>query len=490
MSQWTEIRQMHLADGIPKKEIARRLGVNVKTVRRALLRTEAPVRRRSPPRGQTLDAHREQIEELIRKEPKITAKRIRTLLLEEVGAIHERTVRKYVAKLRAKVQPAEAFVHRTHLPGDTMEADFGESWAIIGGVQRKVKFLVVVLPGSNAFSAKAYQAERTECLMDGLASAFEWFGSLPRRAVLDNTSLAVRQVLKGTERIENPLFMAFRGSWPVHADFCTPGKGWEKGSVERGVEYVRANCFVPCPEFATWQDLNDHIRIELERDLDFRKLRDGQTAREALASEREHLRPLPAHRPEACRVIPCVADKFAHVRVDRATYSIPIAHARQPVTVKLFHDRVECVVGGILVASHVRTYEKSKLVLDPLHVLPLLERKHRAVGESTAIAQWRLPDVFSELRSELLASVRKGDQEWISILRLTEEHGIDCVAQAARKALDSNSARHATIVMILRQGKNDQVGLEPLTLTREDLGSVHVQQPDLHHWDSLLEQGV
>ena len=35
MSQWAEIRHMHAADGVPKKEIARRLRLDVKTVRRA-----------------------------------------------------------------------------------------------------------------------------------------------------------------------------------------------------------------------------------------------------------------------------------------------------------------------------------------------------------------------------------------------------------------------------------------------------------------------
>ena len=44
MSQWAEIRHMHLVEGIPKKQIARRLGLDVKTVRRALEGPEAPVR--------------------------------------------------------------------------------------------------------------------------------------------------------------------------------------------------------------------------------------------------------------------------------------------------------------------------------------------------------------------------------------------------------------------------------------------------------------
>ena len=38
--------------------------------------------------------------------------------------------------------------------------------------------------------------------------------------------------------------------------------------------------------------------------------------RQAWQAEREHLRPLPAHRPETCRQVARVADKFGHVKVD------------------------------------------------------------------------------------------------------------------------------------------------------------------------------
>ncbi len=48
VSQWAEIRQMFFVGKISKKEIARRFGLDVKTVRRALERTEAPVCRVSP----------------------------------------------------------------------------------------------------------------------------------------------------------------------------------------------------------------------------------------------------------------------------------------------------------------------------------------------------------------------------------------------------------------------------------------------------------
>ncbi len=141
MTQWAEIRHLHLVDGVPKKEIARRLKLDVKTVRRAIGRSTPPVRV-SPPRPSALDPWRERVTQWLREEPKVTAKRIRRLLLPLARPVPARTVRRCVAELRAVVSPKEAFVHRSVQPGTTMEVDFGESWVDIAGVFCKVKYLV------------------------------------------------------------------------------------------------------------------------------------------------------------------------------------------------------------------------------------------------------------------------------------------------------------------------------------------------------------
>ena len=126
-----------------------------------------------------------------------------------------------------------------------------------------------------------------------------------------------------------------RGGYPFRAEFCAPAKGWEKGSVEGGVKYVRNLVFRPRLAVESWAALNAAIITELEADLPMRHLDDGRSVEEALAQEREHLRAMPAHLPATCRVVARVADKFRHVHVDRVTYSVPIRHAYRPVWVKL-----------------------------------------------------------------------------------------------------------------------------------------------------------
>ena len=93
-----------------------------------------------------------------------------------------------------------------------MEVDFGETWVDLAGAPCKVKYLVATLPYSNAYFAKAYPVERLESLLDGIESAFLYFGGATARVVFDNTSLAVKEILAGRDRVQTEAFEAFRGA--------------------------------------------------------------------------------------------------------------------------------------------------------------------------------------------------------------------------------------------------------------------------------------
>ena len=69
-------------------------------------------------------------------------------------------------------------MHRSPRPGVTLEVDFGESWAELAGVLRKVKYVVATLPYSNVYFAKAYR----ECSsLSGLSGALGDGRSATRR---------------------------------------------------------------------------------------------------------------------------------------------------------------------------------------------------------------------------------------------------------------------------------------------------------------------
>ena len=221
--------------------------------------------------------------------------------------------------------------------------------------------------------------------------------------------------------------------------------------METGVKYVRNLVFRPRPNVESWAALNALIITELEADLPTRHVDDGRSAEEAWTLEREHLRAMPVHRPATCRVVARVADKFGHVRVDHVTYSVPIRHAYRPVWVKRYHDRVAVAVGAEVVAQHRRAFCRGSKRLDPRHVLELLERKHRAVPEATALRGWQLAPVWQQVRAELARHTRKPDQEWVRMLRLMETHPAAAVERAVAVALERHSPRLETVRLLLRQ---------------------------------------
>ena len=325
---------------------------------------------------------------------RLTAKRIRRLLLPLAGPVAVRTVRRYVAALRAAATPRRPSCTAAWLAGTTMEVDFGESWADIAGVPCKVKYLVATLPHSNVYFAKAYPLERLESLLDGIESAFVYFGGVvgacrPGQHVAGGQAGAGRPGPGGDRGVRG-----LPGRVSVPGRVLCAGEGLGERFRGDGRQVCPQPVFRPRPEVESWAALNALIITELDGRPSVASPR-----RRALGAGSVDAR-APASAGDACsssatcRVVARVADKFGHVRVDHVTYSVPIRHAYRPVWVKLYHDRVAVAVGAEVVAQHTRAFCRGSKVLEALHVLELLERKHRAVPESPAFSTVRLaPDV-------------------------------------------------------------------------------------------------
>ncbi len=152
---------------------------------------------------------------------------------------------------------------------------------------------------------------------------------------------------------------------------------------------------------------------------------------------------------------------------------------------KLYHDRVEVAVADEVVAKHARSFRQGAKVLEPLHVLPLLERKHRAVGEATALRGWKLPEAFGELRRKLHQCTRKPDREWVKVLRLLEEHEQSEVEEAVQDALRSGSPRYETVRLLLRRAQRAGKAQVRSVPVRAELAAMRVPEPELEAYDVL-----
>ena len=76
------------------------------------------------------------------------------------------------------------------------------------------------------------------------------------------------------------------------------------------------------------------------------------------------------------------------------------------------------------------------MIFDPVHYLPLIERKINALDQAAPLAAWELPPEFATLRRLMEARmIKAGRREYVQVLRLLETFDIDDLHAAVKKAL-------------------------------------------------------
>lgn len=452
VDQIVEVKQL-AGRGVPIREIARRLAVSRNAVRRYLRGAAPGVYQQRRPRPQVVrDSIRERVRELLATEraketprkQRLSAARIHRLLLESKMRVSVRTVSTLVAVLRRELSDplATTFLPLQYDPGHDAQVDFMEAEVDDvrdGRVKRHV--LIVRLCCSRYAFRYAAPNQTREAVLEGLMLAFDWFGGVPRNLWFDNLTPIVRRVLKGRDRELQRGFSAFEAHYGFRGQFCAPGKGNEKGGVEHDVRFTRHEVFSPIPTVDGRAGLQQHLDAHSRRELD-RTVRGCEHSIGVLwERERPCLLPLPPTRFEAATTRAMHVSRTSWVQTGTNFYSVPVHLAGSRVTVKLGAEQIVVLDGNAEVARHPRSYGHGRMVLDLMHYLPLLERKHRGLDRCVPMRQWleRVPPCWPRLLAELRTRQGEidGSRAFIEVLRLCGSHSLDSVTAAVEQTLAS-----------------------------------------------------
>ena len=330
----------------------------------------------------------------------------------------------------------EMFVPLTHPPGHA-QVDFGEALAVIGGVERKIHFLAMSLPHSDACFVKACPGETTEAFCDGHVPGFSFFGGVPRSILYDNTRIAVARIPGDGKRQRTRVFSELRSHYLFEDRFGRPGKGNDRGQVEGIVGYCRRNFLVPMPRFRNFDDLNTHPEACCARRWAEQLRGHDQTVGERLERDRAVLQRLCAIAHDACDKRPGRVSSLSLVRYRGTDYSVPTRFGHCEVLVRGYVHEVVISCAAEVIARHPRSYGQEDFVFDPLHYLSLLEQKTNALDQAAPLADWLLPPVFGDLRRLPEARMGKaGKREHVQVLRLIESFSPDDVRAAISEALE------------------------------------------------------
>ncbi len=159
---------------------------------------------------------------------------------------------------------------------------------------------------------------------------------------------------------------------------------------------------------------------------------------------------LPPAPFDACDKQATRVSSLSLVRYRRNDYSLPVAYGHQEVWIRGYVHEVVIGCGGEIIARHVRSHEREDLVFDPLHYLPLLEKKIGALDQAAPLQGWNLPEAFASLRRLLEARMGKnGKREYVQVLRLMETFELEDVHGAVRDALRLGSIGYDAVKHLL-----------------------------------------
>jgi transposase len=400
-------------------------------------------------------------------------------------------VQRYVRQHRCAHR--ETFIPLGHLPGRRLEADFGHIHVDFPDGRRLVPFLVTTWAYSNAPFVLALPFERTEAILEGMVTAFEYFGFVPREVWWDNPKTVASLILPGRARQLHPRYAALASHYLFDPLFCMPGRGNEKPDAESTVKAVQRRFATPVPRVADLDELNTSFRqrCDAERARTVQALYGPFVIGTRFDEDRGAAVPLPKHRFDACVIPPpVVVDKQQTAAFDTNRDSVPRSFAFQMVTVKGYVDQVVIVAGGQEIARHARSHARHTMVLDPLHYVAALGRKPGAFDHAPVFRDWKLPACFAAFRAELERAYgpAAGGRRFASILQLMLEHPMARVADAIETCRQSQwiSAeavirRTRVLAAIAAPTSAAASGLDAAALSE-----VQVPLPDLGRFDLLL----
>lgn len=362
--RWEQMHRLKVM-GMPISQIARATGVDRKTVRTCLARSEWQPYRREAASDTLLGPHQAW---LVERAPQVhhSARILYQELCAERGYTGGYdTVRNAVRPLRAEAAVASLTQRRFETePGEQAQVDWGQVRVSFGTQPAVVHVFVMTLGYSRRFWVEGFPNERMEQLFAAHERAFEHFGGVCADLLYDRMRTVVIGTREGRTRW-NPRFEAFAAHWGFRPRACQPYRAQTKGKVESGVKYVKRN-FLPGRSFRDLGDFNDQL---LAWNLEVADVRVHGTT---------HQRPIDRFAQESGALIRTtghpsflqatirervVAEDWL-VSIDANRYSVPWRLIGKTVQVVRAADRWHISHRGELVAEHP--------VLDGRHQLSVL----------------------------------------------------------------------------------------------------------------------
>ncbi len=377
MEDWALIRRL-VADGVPRRQVARQLGVGRATVDRAVASDRPPKYERKPT-STSFTPFESRVRTILDDYPEMPA----TVIAERVGWTGSITwFRDNVRRLRPehrRPDPADRLVWE---PGDAAQCDLWfppKRIPLEDGTSALLPVLVMVAAHSRFITGRMIPTRKTQDLLLGSWELIGQLGRVPRRLIWDNeTGIGQRGRLAAG-------VAAFTGTLATRIVQLPPKDPESKGIVERRNGFFETS-FMPGRSFASPADFNYQFDDWLQR-ANARLVRTIKARPvDLIDSDRARMLPLPP--------VPLLLGwrervrlgRDYYVRLDASDYSVDPTAIGRMVDVSADLDRVRVRLDNRVLADHVRVWARGVTVTDPTHVATAAVLRQQARAPRTAPA--------------------------------------------------------------------------------------------------------
>lgn len=362
MEDWALIRSLSKSERLSQRAIAKRLGVDRGTVKRALAADVKPTYSKAMPTSSRWALVEPLVRGLLGEFPAMPA----AVIAERVGWQRDSShFRHKVGLLRPEYQRVDPVDRLTHLPGEQTQCDLwfpGVDIPLPGGSIGRFPVLVMVAAFARFIAAVMLPSRMTADLLAGMWLLIERdFQAVPRVLLWDNEAGIGRQG-RLTQGVSG--WCGTLGTRIVQAKPYDPET---KGVVERANGFL-GKSFLPGRSFTGPEDFNNQIGIWLAEHGNTRLVRaTGVKPSEAIIQDRAAMGDLPPFAPNVSTTTIRLGRSY-YVRVGANDYSVdPIAIDRL-VTVSHDLNEVQVYIGERLMAHHKRSWGRGTTITDHDHV--------------------------------------------------------------------------------------------------------------------------
>ncbi len=447
------IRQMilYLRDvlGLSFYQIQDRTGISRKRASRIYRESCQDKKER---RGFILDPYRSLIAEWFKEHPTLKAQQVHGWLRTRGVKISYPAVVKYTRGFRKKVP--KAYHPLTFLAGEEAQAD----WCFINHPRLgKLYCFVFILSYSRYLFAHVFARSSFEFFVEGHLMAFSALGGIPYGIRYDNLATVV---LKRRPEVQyNPRFLEFSRHYNLEIRLCNPGAGNEKGRVERAIRTLRETFFNTMGKYSSLKALN-HALHEWVDNKNHTIHRTTEKKPAELLQE-EKLRPLPEKPWNNISIHPPVkTTKTAMMIFDTNSYSVPDYLVGKSLSIHSTPDTVMIYDGANRVASHPRSFDRGRQIINPLHrsygklsVKAKMQRIHEVIGV--------LHPALSEFLVKNQACGEDPQKTAYEIFKLMKSHSRAMLISVASECLNKKSPRLRTFLSYLRMEPTETEAVQP-----------------------------